>query len=264
MASRFSGKTLVISGATGIAAAAARQAGAEGARLFLVALGEDECAAIRDELAAAGVAVRTLAGDLTRPETAGRAVEECVAAFGRIDGLFNVAGGSGRWYGDGPWHECTEDGWHATLAMNLTTTFLLTREVLKQMLRQEPDAEGRRGAIVNTGSVTAFHPEPERFATHAYAAAKGAIEALTAAAASYYARWKIRVNAVVPALVRTPMSRRAQADAGIMEFIARKQALAGGILEPEDVARAALFLLSGEARNITGEVLTVDGGWRLE
>jgi len=263
MASRFTGKTLMISGATGIAASAARVAGAEGARVFVVALGEDECAAIREELETEGVAVRTLAGDLTRPETARRAVAECADAFGRIDGLFNVAGGSGRRFGDGPWHECSDEGWQATLAMNLTTTFLLTREVLNQMLRQERGENGQRGAIVNTGSVTAFHPQPDYFATHAYAASKGAIEALTKAAASYYARWKIRVNAVTPGLVRTPMSRRAQGGNEIMEFISRKQALAGGILEPEDVARAALFLLSDEARHITGQVLTVDGGWRV-
>ena len=263
MADRFRGKVLMISGATGIAGAAARLAAAEGAKVFVVSLGRDECAALGAELESSGAAVRTLAGDLTSAETARRAVKACVSVFGRIDALFHVAGGSGRRFGDGPWHECSDEGWRETLDRNLTSTFLLARETLQQMIRQEPGENGQRGAIVLTGSITAFHPEPQRFATHAYAAAKGAIEALTRAAAAYYAPHKIRINAVAPGLVRTPMSRRAQQDPEIMEFIARKQALAGGILEPEDVARAALFLLSNEARHITGEILAVDGGWRV-
>jgi len=81
--------------------------------------------------------------------------------------------------------------------------------------------------------------------------------------AAYYAPHKIRVNVVAPGLVRTPASQRAQTTPELQEFIGRKQPLSGGMVEAEDVARAALFLLSEEARSITGEVLTVDAGWRV-
>jgi len=81
--------------------------------------------------------------------------------------------------------------------------------------------------------------------------------------AAYYAPHKIRVNALAPALVRTPMSTRAQHDQTILDFIQTKQPLSQDLIEADDVARAAVFLLSDEARYITGEVLTVDAGWRV-
>jgi NAD(P)-dependent dehydrogenase (short-subunit alcohol dehydrogenase family) len=112
-------------------------------------------------------------------------------------------------------------------------------------------------------SVLAFSPEPRHFATHAYAAGKGGAIAMTRSMAAHYAPGKIRVNAIAPGLVRTPMSQRAQASPELQEFVARKQPLAAGMVEADDVARAALFLLSDEARAITGQVLTVDAGWSV-
>jgi len=101
------------------------------------------------------------------------------------------------------------------------------------------------------------------FATHAYAAAKGGVIAMTKAMASYYAPHKIRVNAIAPGLVRTPMSRRAQTDDRILAFMKKKQPLLEGLIEPEDVAEAAMFLLSPAAGTITGEVLSIDAGWHV-
>jgi NAD(P)-dependent dehydrogenase (short-subunit alcohol dehydrogenase family) len=259
MPGRLENQVVMISGASGIAAATARLAAGEGARLFVVSLEAAECEALAETLPG----LRYAAADLTDAEAADHAVRCCLEAFGRIDALFNVAGASGRRWGDGPVHACTDEGWDRTLAVNLRTMFLLSRRVIGQMLGQPVRAAGLRGAVLNMGSVSAFSPEPEHFAAHAYQAAKGAVVSLSLAMAAYYAPHKIRVNVVAPGLVRTPMSRRAQSDAEIMEFIRNKQRLAGGILEPEDVARAAVFLLSDEARHITGEVLTVDGGWRL-
>lgn len=184
------------------------------------------------------------------------AVAGCFERHGRIDGLFNVAGISGRRYGDGPLHEATLEGWQAVMESNTTTGFLLTRSVLRRWLKT-----GERGAILFMSSVTAFSPEPKHFATHAYAASKGALIALTRGMAAYYAPHGIRVNAIAPGLVRTPMSQRAQGDAGIQEFIRAKQPLSGGMLEAADVAAAALFLLGEESRFVTGQVLAVDGGW---
>ena len=109
----------------------------------------------------------------------------------------------------------------------------------------------------------ASHPEPGKFATHAYAASKGAILSLMTTLASYYAPQKIRVNAVAPGLVRTPMSQRAQGDAEILELMRTKQPLAGDLLDADEIAKAALFLLSSDAAQVTGQTLTVDGGWSV-
>jgi NAD(P)-dependent dehydrogenase (short-subunit alcohol dehydrogenase family) len=149
-----------------------------------------------------------------------------------------------------------------TLDVNLGSTFRVCRALLRTMLQQPPDAGGRRGAILTMGSVTALSPEPHHFATHAYAASKSGIMGLSEATASYYAPHGIRINALAPGLVRTPMSRRAQNDAEIMAFMKDKQPLAD-LIEPDDIARAAVFLLSDEARTITGVVFPVDAGWRV-
>lgn len=249
-------KIVLITGSTGIAAATARQAVAEGACVFITSRTEKNCAALAGELGAA-----YCAADLTREEEVEEAVGACVRQWGRIDALFNVAGISGRRFGDGPLHECTLEGWETTLDANLKSMFLTCRSVLRQMLAQPPAASGQRGAILNMASVLAFAPQPRFFASHAYAASKGAIISMSKAMAAYYAPHQIRVNAIAPALVRTPMSQRAQEDEQIMDFMRHKQPLSEGMMEAEDLAEAAVFLLGDGARMISGEVLTVDAGW---
>ena len=118
------------------------------------------------------------------------------------------------------------------------------------------------GAILNMGSVLGFSPSPEYFATHAYAATKSSIIGFSKSIAAYYAKNNIRVNVVAPALVETPMAKRAAQDDTIQSFIQTKQPLDGGrIGQPKDLDGACCFLLSDEAGFITGQVLTVDGGW---
>jgi NAD(P)-dependent dehydrogenase (short-subunit alcohol dehydrogenase family) len=256
-------KTYLITGSTGIAAATVHLAAREDIAVFFISRDDASCRALAEELNAEGNPSGFQVADLTISETVAEAVEACVTQFGRIDALFNVAGISGRRFGDGPIHECSVEGWEATFANNARTTFLMCREVVNQMLRQTPGENGLRGSIVNMASVLAFSPEAEHFATHAYAASKGAIISLTKAMAGYYAPHKIRVNAVAPGLVRTPMSARAQNDPAILELMKIKQPLCEDLIEAEDVAQAALFLLGDGARHITGEVLTVDGGWSV-
>ena len=214
-----------------------------------------ECKDLAAEL---GDASAWHAGDLAQPEVAEWAVAACLERYGKVDALFNVAGGSGRKFGDGPVHQITDDGWHKTFEINLTTMFNMSRAVLPLMMHR------REGNILNMATVTAFSPEPKHFSTHAYAAAKGGAIALTRSMAAYYAEYGIRVNALAPGLVRTPMSQRAQTDEEILEFMKEKQPLAEDrLIEAEDVARAAVFLMSDEARCITGEILSVDAGWQL-
>jgi NAD(P)-dependent dehydrogenase (short-subunit alcohol dehydrogenase family) len=256
-------KTYVITGSTGIAAAAIRLVAREGHQVFFISRDDESCRALAEDLRAENKPHGFHVADLTGPEAVAEAVEACVAQFGRIDASFNVAGISGRRFGDGPIHECSVEGWDATFDNNAKTTFLVCRAVINQMLRQSPAENGLRGAIVNMASVLALSPDAAHFATHAYAASKGAIISLTRAMAAYYAPHKIRVNAVAPGLVRTPMSARAQNDPAILELMKAKQPLAEDLIEAEDVAQAALFLLGDGARNITGEVLGVDAGWRV-
>jgi NAD(P)-dependent dehydrogenase (short-subunit alcohol dehydrogenase family) len=112
-------------------------------------------------------------------------------------------------------------------------------------------------------SVLAESPEPARFATHAYAASKAAIVGMTRAMAAYYAARNIRVNAIAPAVVVTPMSARAQGDEELLAYLRRKQPTTNGIIDASDIAAAAWFLLSDASKAMTGQIVTVDGGWSV-
>lgn len=257
----LSDKVYLITGSTGIGGATARLAADAGAQVFVVSRTEEHCRALAEEIRARGGRAAYHPADLTAAEAVEEAVGQCVAQLGRIDALFNVAGISGRRFGDGPIHECTEEGWDLTLDTNVRSMFLTCRAVIRQMLAQPVGENGLRGTILNMASVLGFSPERRFFATHAYAASKGAILGLSKSMAAYYAPHKIRVNVIAPALIRTPMSQRAQENPAIREFMVTKQPLCEDLIEAEEVARAALFLLGDDARVITGDVLTVDAGW---
>jgi len=256
-------RVILVTGASGIAAAGAKHFAALGASVFVVSRTADKCVRLTGEIDAAGGISGWAQADLTVESDAGEATRACVDRFGRIDGLYAVAGGSGRRYGDGPIHEMSLDGWVGTFELNGHPAFLAARNAIRTMRSQEPDPSGIRGSLVLVGSVLAEHPAPGHFATHAYAAIKGAEISLTKTLAAYYAGDGIRVNAIASGLVRTPMALRAAQDPAIVSYAARKQPLAGGLLEPEDLAGAAAFLLGDASRRVTGQVLAVDGGWSI-
>jgi NAD(P)-dependent dehydrogenase (short-subunit alcohol dehydrogenase family) len=260
---RLRDRVCLLTGSTGIAAASARRLAAEGASVFIVSRAEDHARGLADEVVAAGGVAAWAAADLTVEVEADAAIAAAVARFGRIDGLFAVAGGSGRRHGDGPIHELTADGWDRTLEINLRSQALTCRAAVRQMLAQEPNGSGTRGSILLMGSVTASDPVPAFFATHAYAAAKGATTALMTTMAATYAPQGIRVNAVAPSLTDTPMATRASRDARIRAFAKRKQPLAGEMMDPVEVAHAAVYFLSDESRVVTGQLLKIDGGWSV-
>jgi NAD(P)-dependent dehydrogenase (short-subunit alcohol dehydrogenase family) len=260
---RLAGRVCLVTGSTGIAAAAATRFAAEGADTFVVSRTADHAGDLAKRIAAVGGSAGWIAADLTDEDAADAAVAACVERFGRIDGLFSVAGVSGRRFGDGPIHTVGRDAWDRTLELNLTTQALVCRSVVARMRTQEPNGSGTRGSILLMGSVTATDPAPEFFATHAYAAAKGAITALMTTMAAAYLPDRIRVNVVAPGLTATPMAGRAAGDTAIRAYAARKQPLAGDMMDPDEVAHAAVFLLSDESRAITGQLLKIDGGWSV-
>ena len=260
---RFAGRVCLVTGSTGIAQAAALALAAEGGRIFVTSRTSEHAERLAAQIRAAGGESAWQAADLADEASVASVVAAAAAAFGRLDCVYNVAGISGRRFGDGALHEMTLDGWSQTLASNATSQFLVCRAAVRQMLSQEPARNGQRGAILNMSSALARHPERQYFATHGYAASKGAIEAFSRAVAAFYAPQGIRVNVIAPGLVATPMSRRAQDDPQIMAYVARRQPLADGALQPADLAGAALFLLSDDARIVTGQVIAVDGGWSV-
>ncbi len=261
---RLAGRACLVAGSTGIAEAAARRFAAEGAHVLVTSRTAEHCEALAESIRAEGGSAVAQVADLTDEAHVAGAVGACVATFGRIDGAFVVAGGSGRRFGDGPIHALTADGWEQTFKLNVRTQALVCREVVRVMLDQPRDPRsGSRGSILLMGSVLAFDPVPELFATHAYAAAKGAIASLMTTMAATYAPEGIRVNAVAPGLVATPMAARAAADPATVAFARRRQPLADGLLDPLDIAEAAVFLLSDESRRITGQLLKIDGGWSV-
>jgi NAD(P)-dependent dehydrogenase (short-subunit alcohol dehydrogenase family) len=237
-----------------MAADAARAFAEHGARVCVVARDRGECEAL---------ALPYELADL-RDETATvRAFTAARGRLGRLDAVYAVAGGSGRRLGDGPLHDVGLSAWHGTVDLNLTPAFLALREAVRAMREQDLDASGCRGSVVVVTSVLAFDPAPSLFATHAYAAAKAAAIGLVRAAAAYYAPQRIRINALAPALVTTPMSVRAAADPASVRFAESKQPLVGGFLEPGDVTAAALHLCGPASRGVTGQVVVVDGGWTV-
>jgi NAD(P)-dependent dehydrogenase (short-subunit alcohol dehydrogenase family) len=257
---RFDARACLVTGTTGIAAAAARALRAEGARVFVVSRTQEHVDDLLRELGPECAGVRA---DLTQESEVQSVVDDCVERFGRLDCVYNVAGISGRRFGDGPLHEMTLEGWHTVIENNATSQFLVCRAAVRQMLAQERGANRQRGSILNMSSVLARAPSPELFGTHAYAASKGAIEAFSRSVAAFYAADGIRVNVIAPGLVATPMSARAQSDETILAYARGKQPLAEGLLQPDDLVGTALYLLSDDARMVTGQVIDVDAGWTL-
>ncbi len=247
-------KIVIIGGTTGIGLSAAKAFVNEGANVVVVGRNADSC---ETAILILGEAAIVYNGDAANPTTAEKAIELCIQTFGDFDGLYHVAGGSGRKFGDGPLHELTLEGWNKSFEINLTGLMLSNQAAIKKFR-----ALDKAGTILNMSSVLAISPSPKYFVTHAYAAAKSAVIGFTKSIAAYYAFDNIRVNVLAPALVETPMSARASKDETILEFIKTKQPLDGGRNgKPEDLDGAAIYFMSDASKFTTGQTLYVDGGW---
>jgi NAD(P)-dependent dehydrogenase (short-subunit alcohol dehydrogenase family) len=249
-------KIVVIGGTTGMGLSAAQAFVREGAQVVVVGRNPDSCESAATLLGANG---KALSGDASQPDTAQAAIDLCIQSFGDFNGLYHVAGGSGRKWGDGPLHELTLEGWNKTFELNLTSLMLSNQAAVRTFL-----ARNTEGVVLNMGSVLGSSPSITYFTTHAYAASKSAVTGFIKAIAAYYARYNIRINGLYPALVETPMAQRAANDQKILDFIKTKQPLDGGRIGiPEDLDGAAIYFMSDYARFTTGQVLMVDGGWTV-
>jgi len=278
---RFEGKTLIVTGcARGMGAAAAIRAAKEGANIVGVDWIQDLGAATIDGIKSAGGKATFVYGDITDVAVCERMVKTAVDTFGRLDLALNNAGVmDGVFSGDppnfakqrelifAPIHEASDAYWDNVLRVNATGVFRCMRAELRQMV-----AQGLGGAIVNVGSIagmTGLAGNP------AYVASKHAVNGLTKNAAVDYAPYGIRVNSVNMAATDTPMVERA----GILVAEAARAASGVGMgrvkidsllsytdskKRPATVAEQVsimLFLLSGEASNLTGGIYATDGGW---
>lgn len=247
---------VIIGGTTGLGLSAARACIAEGARVIVVGRDPQHSADAQEIL---GSKAFVISADAMHEQTAGLAIQEAVKRFGGFDGLYHVAGGSGRRFGDGPLHSLTNEGWTKTMHWNLDSVMYSNRAALQHFLE-----ENKKGVILNMSSVLGFSPSPKYFSTHAYAAAKSAVIGFSRSIASYYAPHNVRVNVIAPALVETPMAQRALNNEEILSFTRSKQPLDGGRVGiPADLDGAVVFLLSDHAAFITGQTISVDGGWSV-
>ncbi|MBM3178493.1 MAG: SDR family oxidoreductase [Bacteroidetes bacterium] len=254
MAELLSGKSIVvIGGTTGLGWSAVQAIVASGASVVALGLYPDNFNPPNSER------LVFLQDDAIREGAAEEAVSLAVSRYGKVDGLYHVAGGSGRKFGDGPAHELSLEGWNKTLELNLTSVMLSNRAAIRIFLKQ-----GSGGAVLNLSSVLAFSPSPEHFTTHAYAASKAAVIGFSKSLAATYAKHRIRVNVLAPGLIDTPMANRAKSDQQVMDYIAHKQPLDGGrIGRPGDLDGMVCQLLSDQSAFITGQTIAVDGGWSM-
>lgn len=244
-------RRIVISGSRGIAAEVIQACSERGYSVFILGGEEEESRTLAESITeCAGFS----AIDLRNESEVESAFALAKNQLGGITDVISIAGGSGRKFGDGSLENMSLSAWNQTLELNLTTAFLTLREGLRALSESG-------GSITLTSSVLGSNPSPLRFGTQAYALSKAAINGLVHLAAASYVDKNIRINAIAPALVATPMSQRAIASSEITDYITKKQPLTRRALVPMELVSSYLYLLENSA--ITGQIITVDAGWSV-
>ena len=250
MAGRLEGRIAVITGgASGMGQASALRFLDEGASVVIGDLNEENGAKTMALIEERGQAARAafVSGDVALEADCEALIGRAVERFGGLDCMFNNAGIGGAF---GPITETTVEEWDFTLAVLLRGVFLGLKHAARIM-----QAQGRGGVILNTASIAGLGGGA---GPHAYSAAKAAVANLTRAVAPELAEHAIRVNAIAPGAIRTPLFHSGRAEK--METLARAKTPWPRLGEGSDIAGTAVFLASGDGEYITGQILVVDGG----
>lgn len=252
---RLADKVAIITGAgAGIGQGCALAFGQEGAKVIVANRNRENGEEVARQIIKAGGEAVFVPVDMAEPVQVEKMVQRTIELYGRLDILVSNAGIGGRSYGDGPTHVCTVEAWDYIMQVNLRGTFLACKYAIPELLKTGG------GSIVTMSSVLGLVGTQGLFDTHAYMTTKAGIIGLTRTIAAHYARQKLRANVLAPGLIDTKMAKRTKSDQNLLDQVAFWQPL-GPLGEVRDVAEAAVFLASDEAKFITGVVLPVDGGW---
>jgi len=237
---------VVTGGAGGIGGAIARRFAREGAHLSLVDIDADAAKTIATELTAKKTDVITVVADVTNKQSVQEMVQTTLNRWGRIDILVNVAGGADRKLVV----DMIADDWDRIIDMNLKSVFLCSQAVLPTMLTR------KYGKIVNISSIYGFTGNATR---SSYAAAKAGVAVFTKTLALEHAKDGLNVNAIAPGRIETPRVRGHYTDEAWAAAVA--QIPMGRTGTPDEIASAALFLVTDENKYITGQTIHVNGAW---
>ena len=236
---------VITGGASGIGAATARLFVQEGAKVVLVDLNEEKGKAFEAELKAQNAEALFVKANITSEDEVQNIYKETIAAFGKVDIVFNNAG-IGRVT---PTEELEYAEWRNTVNVDLDGVFLVARDAIREMLKSGG------GTIVNTASMYGWVGSP---GSAAYNAAKGGVINLTRSLALEYATKNIRVNALAPGFIDTPIIPEESKE--VLKTMTPMQRLG----QAEEMAKAVLFMASDDSSFMTGNVLTVDGGYTAQ
>lgn len=246
------GKVAIVTGAAmGMGEATAKLFAASGAKVVIADFNEEKGRAVAAAITQSGGVAHFVKVDISKSEQVQAMVKETVDTFGRLDVAVNNAALTPD---DKPVADFDEDYWDRLMLVDLKGTALCLKYELRQML-----AQGDGGSIINISSVSGFRPQPGNVA---YVAAKHGVNGITKVAAMEYGPHQIRVNAVAPGAIDTPMLRGALEQFGLDPVTYAPQlSLLNRFAQPEEVAQASLWLASDQSSYVTGTTLHVDAGY---
>ena len=244
-------KVAIITGARrGMGKSHAKTFAKSGAKVVVADISLEECQQVADEIKKEGGEAIAVKCDVTKKEDIDNMVKAAVGKWGKVDILVNNAGICQF----KPFLELTEEEWDRTININLRGYFLCAQACAKEMAKQ------KSGVIVNIASVAMGQVGVGMPALAHYCASKGGIVAMTEALALELASFNIRVNAISPGAIDTPMTEALKADPKMMEAILARIPLRR-MGKPEEVSNLVLFLASDESSYVTGSTVVIDGGW---
>ena len=248
METAFKNKVALITGGSfGIGKATAIAFAKKGAKVVVVDWVEDK--ETLNAIKSLGGEAIFIKCDVSKTEDVKAMLEKTIATFGRLDYAFNNAGIEGS---NAITHECTEENWDKTVGVNLKGIWLCMKNQIPEMLKQG------KGVIINCASIAGL---VGFLGLPAYVASKHGVIGLTKTSALEYAKLGIRVNAVCPGAIKTPMIDRITGNKKEVEEQFAGMEPIGRLGQPEEVANAVLWLCSDEASFVTGHAMAVDGGW---